>query len=100
MKEFARDFYASEAWKQCRNAYYKSVGGLCEMCLKEGKYSAGEIVHHRVHLKQSNINNPDITLSWDNLMLLCREHHAEVHGAKKPRYRIDKDGRVLPLENR
>ena len=50
MKPYAESFYNSHAWKDCRRAYSKSVGGLCERCLQRGIYSPGEIVHHKVHI--------------------------------------------------
>lgn len=94
MKEFAKAFYTSQAWKECREAYRKSVGGLCERCLKSGLYTAGEIVHHKIHITPDNINDPNVTLNWDNLELVCRDCHAEIHGDKR-RYKIDAVGNVL-----
>ena len=94
MKEFAKTFYSSKNWADCRAAYRKSVGGLCELCLKSGIIKAGEIVHHKKPLTPSNINDPNITLNWENLQLLCREHHAEVHEQGKRRYTVDKNGKV------
>lgn len=94
MKEFARAFYKSQAWRQCRNAYAKTAGGLCERCLSKGLCSPGEIVHHKTELTPDNIDNPAVTLAWDNLQLVCRNCHAELHGAEK-RYRVDALGRVL-----
>lgn len=93
MKPWAEEFYKSKAWKDCRSAYAQSVGGLCERCLKEGKYRAGEIVHHKVQLTPVNICDPTVALSWDNLELVCRNCHAQEHGSKK-RYRVDEMGRV------
>lgn len=93
MKDFAASFYKSKAWQQCRAAYAKSVGGLCEQCLKEGLVKPGEIVHHKVHLTPDSINDPTVALSWDNLELLCRTCHAKAHGAEK-RYKVDEMGRV------
>ena len=95
MQDFAKTFYNSQAWKDCRASYKKSVGGLCENCLTKGIYSPGEIVHHKIHLTPSNINNPAVSLDWNNMMLLCRDCHAEIHGRKK-RYRIGDGGRVAP----
>ena len=62
MKEYAERFYSSKAWKECRKAYRKKVGGLCERCLKEGRISAGVIVHHKIYVTPENINRPDIIL--------------------------------------
>ena len=94
MREFAKAFYKSAAWKQCRTAYAKAAGGLCERCLSKGLYAPGEIVHHKTALTPDNIGNPAIALSWDNLELVCRNCHAELHGVVR-RYQVDGMGRVL-----
>lgn len=94
MKPFATTFYKSRAWQDCRNAYMKSVGGLCEDCLAEGRYTPAEIVHHIVELTPDNIRDPRIALSWSNLRAVCRECHAKEHGARDRRYVVDEMGRV------
>lgn len=91
MRDFAKGFYKSKAWQDCRNAYAKSVSNLCENCLKEGIYRKGEIVHHKIHIEPDTIGNPEVTLNWNNLELLCRDCHAKAHGSKK-RYRVDEYG--------
>lgn len=117
MKEYAKKFYGSRSWKNTRAAYLKSVGRLCELCLKEGVYTPAEAVHHKVFITPENINDPNITLSWDNLMAVCRKHHEELHEhplktsqtqpgqaqriadpTRPPkRYIIDEDGKVIIL---
>ena len=94
MKEFAAAFYKSKAWKDCRAAYMRSVGGLCERCLARGLYVPGEIVHHRAHITPDTICDPAVTLGWDNLECLCRECHAKAHGARQRRFSVDEFGRV------
>lgn len=95
-REFARGFYNSKAWKDCRRAYASSVGGLCERCLAKGIITAGVIVHHKTYINPSNINDPAVLLSFDNLELLCRDCHAAEHSRQKDRrYTIDDFGRVL-----
>lgn len=94
MKEFAQSFYTSRAWANTRAAYRRQVGGLCERCLSRGLIVPGEIVHHKVPITPDNIDNPAITLSFDNLELVCRECHAIEHGAKVRRYKVDEFGRV------
>lgn len=96
MKPYAESFYKSIAWQNCRNAYMKKVGGLCEDCLKENKITPAEEVHHLVPISPSNISDPNITLAWTNLVALCREHHRRRHGEKERRYTIDEQGRVTP----
>ena len=95
MKDYARTFYKSAAWKSCRAAYASYRHGLCEICLARGIYKPGEIVHHKVHITPENINDPTVTLDWRNLQLVCRDCHAEIHGDKRPtRWKVDEAGRV------
>lgn len=96
-QEFAKVFYRSKAWQRCRSEYAKSVGHLCERCLTKGIYKPGEIVHHKIEITPDTINNPAVTLSWDNLELVCRDCHAKLHGSVK-RYRVDEMGRVMTNE--
>lgn len=93
MREFAKAFYKSKTWQHTRAAYMASVGGLCEECLKKGIVRAGEIVHHKTPLAPNNINDPEVSLAWDNLELLCRDCHAMMHGGER-RYKVDAFGRV------
>ena len=97
MRAFAKAFYGSVAWQRCRDAYASSVGGLCERCLRRGLYNPGEIVHHTTELTPENISDVRISLGWDNLELVCRDCHAELHQQDRRgrRYRIDEFGRVL-----
>lgn len=95
MRDFAKAFYKSRAWQNCRTGYAASVGGLCEDCLDKGLYRPGEIVHHMTELTPDNINDPAVSLSWSNLRLLCRDCHAKRHGTTK-RYKVDEAGRVTP----
>lgn len=97
MKPYAEGFYKSKAWQSCREAYLKKVGYLCEDCLKQGIYKPAEIVHHRVFISESNINDPAITLNFSNLKAVCRECHAKEHGARCRRYKIDERGSVEVL---
>ena len=94
IKPFAQKFYNSPAWKNTREVYSKSVGGLCERCLSKGLYNPGEIVHHKIHLTPENINDPRVTLDPANLENLCRECHAAEHERRKRRFKVDELGRV------
>ena len=94
MKEYAKEFYSSKTWQRCREGYRKSVGGLCERCLKQGRYTPGVIVHHKVHITPENIDDPNVTLDWRNLELVCRDCHAVEHGAAEHRYEADALGRI------
>lgn len=96
MKDYARDFYFSQAWRKTRDSYIKSVGGLCEECLKKGQYTGAVEVHHKVHLTPENINDPSVTLNWDNLEALCKSCHRQIHATgETKRYRVNEKGEVI-----
>ena len=100
MKDFAKSFYKSRRWQTTRLAYLKSVGGLCERCLKRGVINPGTKeqpleVHHKVPLNADNVKDPNIALGWDNLELLCKQCHDEEKQRRAKRWKIGPDGRVI-----
>lgn len=97
MKEYAQSLYSSKAWQHTRETYKKKVGGLCELCWARGIIKPGEIVHHKIPISPENINDPEIALNFDNLQLVCRDCHAQIHDRKKRRYKLDDMGRVIFL---
>ena len=90
-KEWTNGFYTS---KEC---------GRCERCMAEVLAGArrvedinpGIIVHHKKELTPENINDPAVALSFDNLELLCNEHHNRQHKAKAKRYTFDAKGNLI-----
>ena len=96
-KEFSKAFYTSRAWQKCRENYGAYRGWLCESCIRRGVLAYGEIVHHKTELTPENINDPSITLNFDNLELLCRQCHAEAHDKKKRhrRFYFGPDGEII-----
>lgn len=92
-----KEFYSTRQWKKCREAYKKSVGYLCEECLRNGKIVPAEDVHHIQKLTPQNVNDPSIALSFSNLMALCNPCHDKMHGRAR-RYTVDEYGRVTPIE--
>lgn len=88
-KEFAKSFYKSKEWTKCRNAFFKYKNGLCERCLDVGK-----IVHHKIYITPENINNPEITLNWDNLEVLCDSCHIQEHTNANNFY-FDCEGNII-----
>ena len=93
MKEWAKSFYLSAAWEQTRAAYLMSQDYVCERCGEPAK-----VVHHKRWLTRGNINNPQITLNWDNLEALCQDCHNKEHHKRKPnmRYGFDENGNLIP----
>lgn len=97
-KDFSRAFYDSPAWRSCRKGYLNSVNHLCERCLDKGLIVPAEMVHHKTELTPENINNPDITLSFENLQAVCRDCHASIHQGIEKRYKILSDGSVIGVD--
>ena len=87
-------FYKTKAWQDCRDAYIRRVGGLCEKCKAKGLIVPAEIVHHKIHLNADNITDESITLNPANLEALCRQCHGEEHGKRVRRYTIAENGAV------
>ena len=98
--EAVEAFYVSWKWRKCKKAFAKSKGNLCEECLKEGIINPGTKdqpleAHHKIPLTDDNINDPSITLNWDNMELLCKKHHDKKKKRNTKRWRVLPDGRVV-----
>lgn len=107
-KPWAVGFYRSKAWRKTQRAYMESFVEtdrgvcppyMCERCFEMGVVRPAEIVHHVTHLSPENITDPDVSLSFKNLMRVCRDCHARLHGADDYEQRVafDESGRVVPL---
>jgi hypothetical protein len=101
-REYSRAFYKSKAWQACRKSYIaerqRIDGGMCEIC----KAEPGYIVHHKRHITPGNINDPDVTLSHDNLQYLCKDCHDKIHrhcgkDEVAVRYVFDDEGNPVPI---
>ena len=96
-KEYARQFYSGKAWQSCRNEYIKRAHYLCEDCLKRGIYKPAKEVHHIEELTPENIHRPEIALSFDNLVALCKECHKTRHNEREKdrRYMFGPEGEII-----
>lgn len=59
-------------WRRIRGLYVKKHP-LCERCLKEGKTTPVEEVHHIIPLSRGGTNQ------FSNLMSLCQSCHTKIH---------------------
>jgi len=96
-REFARAFYSSKQWQDCRDSYAAQRRHLCENCLARGIYTPGVIVHHIEELTPANIQRPEVTLNPANLRLVCRDCHAEEHKSRNKgrRYIVGDGGKII-----
>lgn len=95
-KDYAKSFYNSRAWKDTQAAYMASQYYICERC-----GGVARIVHHIQYITPQNINDPNITLSWDNLEALCIDCHNAEHmskgGACAEGLRFNSNGEIVPM---
>jgi 5-methylcytosine-specific restriction endonuclease McrA len=98
-RDFAKQFYNSTRWLKVRQAVLSKKHGICERCGKAFP-SKELIVHHRIHLDENNINDPNITLNQDNLELLCHNCHAATHSKNDDMNRnmtFDENGNIIDV---
>ena len=104
-RDFAKAFYKSGAWLRNRKLYMQQPvdtpfgivpPGMCERCYANGELTPAKVVHHITHLSPENIDDPHVTLSFDNFQRLCQDCHAIVHSGHEPtRARFDANGNVI-----
>lgn len=97
-RDFARNFYSSKRWQKCRDAFMESEHYICERC---GRPAV--IAHHRKYITPENIDDPNVTLSWDNLECLCNNCHEQEHHGKLPvisnGLKFDRHGNVVKADS-
>jgi 5-methylcytosine-specific restriction endonuclease McrA len=105
---YAHAFYHSGAWKRTRALVWERDKGLCQRCMARGEITPADVVHHKVPLSETNMDDADITLNPGNLVCLCHDCHSLTHqelgvGALgtqaecEPRVRFDADGNIVRL---
>jgi 5-methylcytosine-specific restriction endonuclease McrA len=72
-------FYNSARWHKLSKLCIERAGGLCEECggtICDGK---ANIAHHIVEVNDSNIDDPMIVWSLENLKAVSRDCHNRIH---------------------
>ena len=72
--DYAKSFYNSKKWRETQRLYMQSQNYICERC---GNLAG--IVHHKIYITPKNINNPSVTLDFNNLEALCIACHNLEH---------------------
>lgn len=86
-------FYNSKEWRRVSAAYMSSKAYICERCGKPA-----QICHHKTWLNGSNVNDPSIALSFDNLEALCIECHNAEHGLQHSITLFNDDGSIARVK--
>ena len=78
MRRLRQKAYNNADWRALRNTYIK-MHPLCEECLKKGKVTPAQDVHHiKSPFKNGEINY-HLLLDIHNLMSVCKECHSNIH---------------------
>lgn len=68
------DFYKTGEWVRVRMQALIRDNGLCQHCLKEGRITPADMVHHIVPIK----TNWQLRLALSNLISLCNRCHSKI----------------------
>jgi 5-methylcytosine-specific restriction endonuclease McrA len=92
MLAYAKRFYESAGWKDCRESYMRLKLNTCERCGR-----AADLVHHKIFITPDNINDVWVTLNFENLEALCHDCHNKIHKRieRERRYRFDSNGNLM-----
>ena len=82
MRELRKRAYQNTAWRKLRDTYMHEHP-ICEECLKKGKVTPAEDIHHiQSPFKYGEINW-SLLVDKDNLMALCKECHGNIHASQQ-----------------
>lgn len=82
MRKLRAQAYNNTAWRKMRDTYMKEHP-ICEECLKKGKVTPAEDIHHRKSPFRGGEVNYGLLLDYDNLMALCKDCHGEIHAKQQ-----------------
>lgn len=78
--EERRKIYKSARWRSLR-AMKIAEQPLCEVCLKEGRTTIAEDVHHIQSFMSTDdpVRRRALAYDYENLMSICKMHHQMIH---------------------
>jgi 5-methylcytosine-specific restriction enzyme A len=82
-KNLSNPFYRSTKWKKKRERILKRDKYLCQECLKYGRNTEANVVHHIIEIE----DEPGLKLESTNLVSVCRSCHNKIH-PEKGGYRV------------
>lgn len=84
MRRERMEIYNTARWRELRLVKL-SRNPLCEMCLKEGRITPTEDIHHIVSFMTVYDYQQRLRLAFDfnNLMSLCKQCHQKMHNGKE-----------------
>ena len=82
MRVLRQTFYNTTKWRKARLAHLQKEP-LCQECLKKGKITPADSVHHKVSPFKDMKINWTLGLDDNNLESICQECHAELHAKEQ-----------------
>ena len=71
-------FYCGQAWRDLRAAKL-AADPLCAECLRAGRHTAADTVHHVLE----RLIRPDLAYDWGNLESSCKPCHPRRHKTRE-----------------
>ena len=82
MRKLRQQAYQNKHWRKLRDTYMHSHP-ICEECLKQGKVTPAEDIHHiKSPFHHGEINYSPL-LDPENLMALCKDCHGNIHASQQ-----------------
>ena len=85
-------FYASRRWRELRERLVIERRGVCDRCGKDFSDDTSRLVaHHKKHLTDETLKDPNVAVNPDNVEILCAHCHALQHSERgfiKPRKQV------------
>lgn len=82
MRKLRQTAYQNKHWRKLRDTYLRE-NPLCEECLKKGKVTPAEDVHHIKSPFRGGEINYNMLLDYHNLESVCKDCHGEIHAAQQ-----------------
>jgi 5-methylcytosine-specific restriction protein A len=86
-REVRHQAYRLTEWRKLRIIYLQAHP-LCEKCQSEGRVKAAEDVHHIKSPFFNGTYSRELLLDEKNLMAVCKDCHAAIHGKTKTNQEI------------
>lgn len=80
-------FYKSTQWRHLRQEVLDEQHNECQICKGNGIFEPATMVHHIKYVRV----HPELALTKDNLMSLCKECHYQIHHTIKYKKQLNKE---------
>lgn len=82
MRNLRQKAYQNTKWRKMRDTYMHEHP-ICEECLKQGKVTPAEDIHHKRSPFQKGEVNWNLLLDYNNLEAVCKDCHGRIHAKQQ-----------------